>query len=168
MAPPKSPPRKPAAKKPLFTSAARRQKIRETLGNVAGVIESRGGEVNVATGFILKSNADLLAESYGQVADEYDWFARWVDQILTGGVWGQFIAVHLAVGVQIGLVRGWIEPEQLPEPLRMFFAPFTPPPPSEEVQEEARRKAEGNGKPKTPPKTPPRRAPKKAPKDSEK
>lgn len=157
--PPKRSPRagKASSSKPLLTSAKRRELLENRVQGIVELVNNRAktaaelndtkaAAVDAGTAFILDMNKDDLVRVYCQAAEQNNTFARALDQTLTGGIWGELIAVTLVTLVGIGLVRGWIDPSQLPKPIRAFLpdSMFTPPPPSQEVKEEAARQAAGN------------------------
>jgi hypothetical protein len=150
---------KASSAKPLLSPAKRRELLDNRVQGVIELVNKRAltakelrdeqsYAVDAGTAFILNMNKDDLVRVYCQAAEHNSTFARMLDQTLTGGIWGELIAVTLVTVVGVGLVRGWIDPTKLPAAIRAFLptSMFGPPPPSDEVQaEEARAQAADNG-----------------------
>src|SRR4051794_13483028 len=152
--------RKTATAKPMLTSSKRKELLAKRLDGLEALLNRRADmnaemlavreeSIDRGTALIISLNKDDLVRTWCAVADESVMFARIIDPLITGGIYGEAVAVTLSTLLAISLIRGWITPDQLPGPVRALLpsSMFGPPPPSQEVQEEqARQAAASNGK----------------------
>lgn len=168
--PPKRTSTRTAKPKALLTSAKRQELLDARLQSVIDWCENRAkisqelgderaAQIDLGTAFIVNMNKADLVRVYSQAADQSVPFARTLDYLLTGGIWGELFALTISTLIAVGLIRGWIHPDQLPPPIRQFLpkSMFNVPA-SEEVQNEEEKAAEtaptnGNPSPRKAPAT---------------